>query len=43
MRLMKILDIANQIEKSSFLKLIDTISSDLRKSNTSIDILNTVD
>ena len=37
MRLMKILDIANQIEKSSFLKLIDTTSSDLRKSNTSID------
>ena len=37
MRLMKILDIANQIEKSSFLKLIDTASSDLRKSNTSIN------
>ncbi len=37
MRLMKILDIANQFEKSSFLKLIDTTSSDLRKSNTSID------
>ncbi len=39
MRLMKILDIANQFEKSSFLRLIDTASSDLdlRKSNTSID------
>ena len=41
MRLMKILDIANQIEKSSFLKLIDTTSSDLRKSNTSINTILT--
>ena len=37
MRLMKILDIAGQLEKSSFLRLIDTTSSDLRKSNTNID------
>ena len=41
MRLMKVLDIANQIEKSSFLKLIDTTSSDLRKSNTSINTILT--
>ncbi len=37
MRLMKILDIAGQREQISFLTLIDTISSDLRKSNTDID------
>ncbi len=37
MKLIKILDIVNQIEKSSFLKIIDTLSSKLRISNKEID------
>lgn len=37
MRLIKILDIVNQIERSSFLKIIDNLSSDLRSKNSSID------
>ena len=37
MKLIKVLDIVNQIEKSSFLKIIDNISSDLRTSNKEID------
>jgi len=37
MRLIKILDIVNQIERSSFLKIIDNISSELRGINSEID------
>ncbi len=37
MKLIKILDIVNQIEKSSFLKIIDNLSSELRISNKEID------
>ena len=37
MKLIKILDIVNQIEKSSFLKIIDNLSSELRTSDKEID------
>jgi len=37
MKLFKILDIVNQIEKSSFLKILDNISNDLRGKNKEID------
>jgi len=36
MKLSKVLDIVNQMEKSSFLKLIDTFSNDLKSSNNEI-------
>jgi len=37
MKLIKILDITNQIEKISFFKVIDSLSSELRKVNKDID------
>ncbi len=37
MRLIKILDTVTAIEKSSFLKIIDNLSSELRSSNSEID------
>lgn len=39
MRLIKILDNVNQIEKSSFLKIMDNISSELRNDNNEIDAI----
>jgi len=37
MRLIKVLDLVNQIEKSSFLKILDGFSAELRKSTPKID------
>jgi len=37
MRLIDVLDIVNQIEKSAFLKILDGFCSDLRKSKPKID------
>ena len=39
MRLIKILDIINQIERSSFLKIIDNFSTNLRSLNKEIDTI----
>jgi hypothetical protein len=37
MRLIKVLDTVNQIEKSSFLKILDSFCADLRKTEPKID------
>jgi hypothetical protein len=37
MRFIKVLDTVNQIEKSSFYKILDTITNNLRESNKEIN------